>query len=377
MSEAPLENPAYTFVSMPDWLNADIGDLRQLDTWRPGFGNSTNDKYRRATRIVLDDIAARDPDSVLVAGDLVEGHWGADVEKTGFFGPVNTIKQRRQQIRNAGHFYYGEWAKRFAARDLTVYPAVGDHEIGDNPWSGTGCYGSGCDFKRNAFPVFKQTWADVFGDVRGFVSRPTGTSVESTAYAVRVAPEVLVVTVDVFSRSGGDVRARLSNDQLAWLDRLLTDTNADTVIVQGHTPVLWPVRHRKSSQLYYEGAKESPFWQTLVEHGVDLYLCGEVHDVTALSDSGVTQISHGGLINWGGINHLTGRVYSDRIELELNRFTADVADPILLRLWATTWKRPNADVTFQASATTTGTMTIRDRGITAATGELTPWDGVT
>ncbi len=59
---------------MPDWLNADIGDLRQLDTWRPGFGNSTNDKYRRATRIVLDDIAGRDPDSVLVAGDLVEGH---------------------------------------------------------------------------------------------------------------------------------------------------------------------------------------------------------------------------------------------------------------------------------------------------------------
>lgn len=373
-----VEQPLYTFVSMPDWFNADIGDLRQLDTWRPGVGNSTNDKYRRSIRLMLDDIAAQNPDAVLVAGDLVEGHWGADVDGTRFFGPVNTLEQRRQQIRKAGRFYYGEWAERFALRDLTVYPAIGDHELGDDPWTGAGCYGAGCDFKRHAFPIYKQTWVDVFGDVPGSVSRPVDTKFESTAYAVHVTPDVLVVTVDVFTRQDGDVHVRLTQGQLDWLDDLLETTTASTVIVQGHTPVLWPVRHRNSSQLYYEGAKESAFWQTLTDHGVDLYLAGEVHDVTALTDSGVVQISHGGLINRGGVNYVTGRVYADRIELELHRFTADVADPITQRLWATTSKRPNADVVYQPGTTITGTMTISGpQTVVRASGELQPWDGTT
>lgn len=364
------EEPLYTFVSMPDWFNADIGDLSQLDTWRSGFGNSTNDKYRRSIRLMLDAVAAQDPDGVFVAGDLVEGHWGADVEGTRFFGPTKTLEQRRQQIGNAGHFYYGEWAKRFAGRNLTVYPAIGDHELGDNPWSGDGCYGAGCDFKRSAFPIFKQAWADVFGDIPGFVSRPVGTRFKSTAYAVRLTPDILLVTVDVFARENGDVHTRLTQGQLDWLNQVLDTTTAQTVIVQGHVPVMWPVRARRSSQLYYEGAKESPFWQTLVDHDVDLYLCGEVHDVTALSDSGVVQISHGGLVNWGDVNYLVGKVYPDRIDLELHRFTADVAEPITSRLWATTWKRPNADVVYQPGTTITGTMTLGSEGVIAPTGEL-------
>jgi Calcineurin-like phosphoesterase len=374
---AAAEEPLYTFVSMPDFLNADVGDLRQLDTWRTGFGNSTNDKYRRSLRLIFDEIAAQNPDGVFVAGDLVEGHWGADVEATRFFGPTRTTEQRLAQIRNAGQFYYGEWAERFANRGLIVYPAIGDHEIGDNPWSGAGCYGAGCDFKRSALPVFKRTWADVFGNIPGFVSRPVGTAFRSTAYAVRLTPDVLLVTVDVFSRSGGDVHTRITSGQLDWLDKVLDTTTAQTVIVQGHVPVMWPVRARHSSQLFYEGGKDSPFWQTLVDHNVDMYLCGEVHDVTALSDSGVVQVAHGGLINWGELNYLVGRVYADRIELEVHRFTANVADPITTRLWATTWKRPNANVAYQPGTTITGTMTIDAQRLLATTGELQPWDGTT
>jgi hypothetical protein len=246
---AAAEEPLYTFVSMPDFLNTDVGDLRQLDTWRTGFGNSTNGNYRRGLGLMLDDIAAQNPDGVFVAGDLVEGHWGADVQATRFFGPTRTPEQRLEQIRNAGHFYYGGWAERFAGRGLTVYPAIGDHEIGDNPWTGDGCYGAGCDFKRSAFPVFKQTWPDVFGDIPGSESRPVGTAFKSTAYAVHLTPDVLLVTVDVFDRSGGDVHARLTQGQLDWLNHVPDTTTAQTVIVQGHVPVLWPVRARHSSQL--------------------------------------------------------------------------------------------------------------------------------
>src|SRR5690606_20032948 len=99
-------------ASMPDAWNADLGDLRQLATWRPGFGNSTNVAYRRGMARILDDVAAKDPAAVLVAGDLVEGHWGADVQGTRFFGKTRTLPQRRAAIRRAGAFYYGEWAER-------------------------------------------------------------------------------------------------------------------------------------------------------------------------------------------------------------------------------------------------------------------------
>jgi hypothetical protein len=106
-----------------------------------------------------------------------------------------------------------------------------------------------------------------------------------------------------------------------------------------------------------------------------MYLCGEVHDVTTLTDSSVVQVSHGGLINYGEVNYLLVRVNADRIELEIHRYSADVADPITTRLWATTWKRPNADVAYQPGTTITGTMTIGPEGLVTATGELQPWDG--
>jgi hypothetical protein len=59
---------------MPDFLNTDASDLRQSGTWHTGFGNSTNDKYRRSLRLILDDIVTQNPAGAFVAGDLVEGH---------------------------------------------------------------------------------------------------------------------------------------------------------------------------------------------------------------------------------------------------------------------------------------------------------------
>jgi hypothetical protein len=369
----------YTFISMPDFLNADIGDTRASSRWEPGDPNSINASYRLALDVVLDEVQAEAPSTVLVAGDLVEGHWGVDVENTGIFGPTSTFEQKKQAVSRAGDLYYSQWKKRFTERGLTVFPAVGDHEIGDNPWPSNG-------FKRRAFHTFKSVWAKHFAGTR-YPLRPVGTPWEKTAYAVYLTPDVLLVSVDVFVRipdngdsNTGGVTASVRGGQLAWLDGLLASTTAKHVIVQGHTPVLGPVRLARSSGLMHEGGGESPFWQTLERHDGRIlnivYLCGEVHDVTAHAEGGVIQIAHGnGIIAGSGpFNYLEGRVYPDRLELEVKRIARLSLDDSA-KLWATSWKRPPIGVSYAPGATTTGTAVIGDDGIRTLTGEFEPWSG--
>ncbi|MGH3344778.1 MAG: metallophosphoesterase family protein [Carbonactinosporaceae bacterium] len=353
---AAAEEPLFTFVSMPDFLNTDIGDarIREGRGWDPGDPNSINGRWRQALDVILDDVAAENPDAVLVAGDLVEGHWDVDIDNTGIFGPVGTSSQRLRAITNAGNLYYGEWRRRFTNRNLTVYPALGDHEIGDNPWP----EGS---FKLRAVPTYKRVWARNFttfwGDGNRFAMRPVGTAYEDTAYAVRIA-NTLIVSVDVFRRSKTGVTATVNDGQLRWLDETLTEARADGVkhiLVQGHTPVLIPVRYAHSSKMRLKGGSDSRFWQTLQRHDVDLYLCGEVHDMTTLTD-GVVQVSHGALAYWGEENYLLGRVYADRIELELKQFDGRVTDSD--KMWNTSHKRPHEGVEFQPGPAVVGTMTI-------------------
>ena len=64
--------------------------------------------------------------------------------------------------------------------------------------------------------------------------------------------------------------------------------------------------------------RDSDFWKAMVQHGVDLYLCGEVHAVTCTQRDGIQQIAHGGLIGrTTKPNYLLVSVHEDRLELEL------------------------------------------------------------
>jgi Calcineurin-like phosphoesterase len=367
--------PVYTFVSMPDFLNTDVGDtrIRAGRGWDPGDPNSVNDRYLRALDVVLDEVEAERPNGVFVAGDLVEGHWGEDVDNTGIFGPVRSITEQRQAVTNAGNLYYGEWLRRFNARNLHTYPAVGDHEIGDNPWPAG-------ERKWKLFDSFKHVWArnftTNFGRGQVYDRRPVGTPFEDTAYAVNLTPDVLLITVDVFRRTSSGVVQTVDARQLAWLDDQLSQTQAQTVIVQGHTPVLGPVRHFRSSRLVLAGGPDSAFWQTLKAHDVDLYLCGEVHSVTAIDD-GVVQISHGGLVARGNANYLLGEIYADgHMELTAKSLTSTGEDTSRT-LWQTSLKRPPVGIGYQRGTTTTGHMLLADQGVTERSGSLDVWDGQT
>jgi hypothetical protein len=92
---AAADGPGFlTVVSHPDFLNADVGDVSRSPYWADGDPNAINDSYRAGLTTVMDQMKSENPDATLVIGDLVDGHWGVDVDNTGIFGPVGTAAEK-------------------------------------------------------------------------------------------------------------------------------------------------------------------------------------------------------------------------------------------------------------------------------------------
>jgi 3',5'-cyclic AMP phosphodiesterase CpdA len=362
-------------LSSPDFLNADVADLRRgPGFWHPDrSANSTNPAYERAIDRVLDDWQRQQPDAVLVAGDLVDGRWGRDSHHTGNFGPVNNTAQRASAARLAAATYYPQYVQRFREHDLDLYPAAGDHEYGDNPWTVS---------KRRLAPVFQQQFARYFTRTTAgrprFRDHPNGVHA-GTAYAFRPAPDVQVVTIDPFDIGPDRARLRVDRQQLRWLVGVLRSAQEDGVrwtIVQGHLPILEPVRSRGSSELHYPGGSRSRLWQVLRKYGVDVYLCGEVHDVTATSKDGILQLAHGGAFQFGLTTYAVLDVHDDRLEVTLRDYAVRVRDARdHSRLWETVRSGLKKWVRVDRESMTIGTLTLDATGaVTRRSGILLPYD---
>ena len=130
----------------------------RIDPSTGEVANSTNTEYDAALDQVIGEMASQGTRDVLVAGDLVEGRWGRDDSRSGVFGPVRTEQQRLRAWRRAAGVYYPAYRQRFADHGLRLFPAVGDHEIGDDPWKAR--RDRWIHFKRRHVPVFKQEFAD-------------------------------------------------------------------------------------------------------------------------------------------------------------------------------------------------------------------------
>jgi hypothetical protein len=373
--------PDLRLLSSPDFLNGDVGDLADgPGTWADQpratrSTNSTNRDYERGLDRILDDWQALAPAGVLVGGDLTDGRWGYDDAATGNFGPVDTLRQRRLAVRRAARTYYPQWRERFDERGLAAFPAMGDHEYGDDPWPRR---------KRALAPTFEAEFARVFTtDAAGrplFPDRPEGPS-RLTAYAGRPTPEVQVVTLDVFDITPERARIRVDRRQLAWVRDVLRSARRDGVewlVVQGHTPILQPVRQRASSGLAYPGGRESRLWQLLQRFGVDLYLTGEVHDTTATEADGIVQVSHGGIFQFGLTTALLLDFYGDQLYVTLRDYDVEYDDhPSGKRLWETRRSGMPFELSVARQAATIGTATIvgrRDGGarLSGASGILVP-----
>ena len=339
----------FTFVSAPDFLNVDVGDLSGYNAFNAPSGNSTSASWEASVGGYLDAIAAEKPDFVAVVGDLVMARWFQDAYFDGVFQQKfadkaqrdanSTVAIERDRVVNATDFYYGAWKQRFTDRGLVQYSAVGDHELGDDPsWADS--------FGKQTISTYRDQFSTHFVDGiqsgtalaanSTFVSSPTAGQHAGTAYAVR-HDNTLLVTVDVFKRDTATnaVSVTVADEQLAWLEQTLDAANADPsidhVIVQGHTPVLGPVADRVSSSLMLEGGADSEFWKLLRDKGVTTYLNGEVHAVTVLQDQqapGLTQIAHGGILGFeqaDSISYMVGTVDGATITLDMKQLGVAVS----------------------------------------------------
>ena len=298
----------------PDWLSARIAqDVADVKGIQELFGGEL----------------------IVLPGDTNGGHWDRPPFRKGFSPELS----EEETVLKAGHLCYTGMIRSFNEGGYTrMLLAVGDHEIGDNPWPP----GSA---KSRLQPQFRKAIADAWNrnpDGGGFLydepigrapSRPVGTPYEETSYAWQYK-NVLFVTLDVFHQEDpgkrlgeeGSVTGAVTGNHLEWLDQVLGEArripSIRHIVVQSHLPVIWPVRKVSSSGMLMDGGAESELWQTLRRHRVDLYLAGEVHDNTVTKDpqSDLVQVvSRGNFFH----NIMTVDVSDDRLELSSFRQTGE------------------------------------------------------
>ena len=311
---------SWTVVSIPDFLNVDC-DYPQKG-WEDALG------------YVLNSIRKENPEFVLVAGDLVMGHWDGK-----FWNDADTIKKYSQQ-------YYSNWINRMNDHDLKFYTALGDHDIGDDAWRD--------EKKFRAVGLYKKAFSDLLKMPQNGPDHMKG-----TAFWWR-NKNVLFISVDVFEEGQselGFIKPGVTGDQLKWVQTVLdSNPDVDHRIVMGHIPVLGPVRRWSSSMLNIKEGRESDFWQVMKKYGVDAYLCGEVHAVTCTERDGIMQVAHGGLFGYNTrINYMVMKFTKDKVEMEVKEIEMMPHGDFL---WQTKNNRPLQNITISDSTKTRGFNTV-------------------
>ena len=263
---------------------------------------------------------------------MVEGRWNLDTDNRGLFGQVDqgidpeSIARCEAAITTAGGVYYPFGADLFTSRGLRMFPAIGDHELLDDRagplnsrWSPVGLH-QGCRSRQPLLPrrpLQERLGRPLHPTRRHAALRPSPGRhpAEFSAYSTSFHDALTLITVDMFTRQSAGVRLGVFQGQLAWLrDEIRrAKRRGHTVVVQGHIPIIAPNRWLASGKLRVPEGRDSAVYRVLDREGVDLYLCGEVHDSTVQQHGrrGPVQISHGCIFRYG-FSYLVGRLYADR-----------------------------------------------------------------
>ncbi len=318
------KDASWRFISLADWHSAEKHIMRDRDK---GLDAKIAEDIATIKRIKR----GFGGELILLPGDSNGGHWDTPkfIKK---FKPGLTVEQ---SILQAGKLCYQGMIDVFMQGGYdTLIMAVGDHELGDNPWPAgsdvSRCQGQFRDVFAKAFNYTANGVTFKYSQKIGAAdSRPIGTKYQDTSYAYQYK-NVLFVTVDAFHQEDyqtkigeqGSVTGTVVGRHLQWLESVLSEArkiaSIKHILVQSHLPVIYPVRKVSSSGMLFDEGVDSTFWKLLRKYDVDLYFAGEVHanTVTKDPDSDLLQVvTRGNFFS----NFQTVDVSDDRIEMTLYR----------------------------------------------------------
>lgn len=309
------EDP-WTFISIPDFLNNDVDSTGNGGRWTGDY--STNPEYFNPGEVgalpyVIDKIGQANADFVLVAGDLHQGRWSLDRVSSN-----PTVEQRISHLNTMADTYYPAWTQRWTdagftlGSDLLAIP--GDHEYGDNDWNSS--------YDRELIPIYAQKFSE-------YMNMPTNGPIgyQGRSWSLQ-HKNLTLVGVDVYETDAdGDMAPGVTGTQLDWVDQTLSGS-AGHKIVMGHMPVLPGYDWRSSSAMGLPGDADTGFWQSMDSNDVSLYLCGEVHTVSAQQKDNILQLPHGSQPSKvSEFNYLEVTVYDDRLELTIKALETTIEGP--------------------------------------------------
>ncbi len=352
----------FSFVSSPDWH---IGEAYIKSA-------EVIEKANRIQDSVLMDMKKYSPQFIMIAGDLIDGDF-----KGHWYHVSNTYNSKViNQIHKDADICYGGLKKKFSEHGITtIIAAVGDHEVGDNDWGVNSVKSHAVKDYRAAFQKhFLQTpqgtW--LYPDNIGSVApRPTGTLYEGTSYAVKFQ-NLLVISIDQYRQDSptkklnnrtGTIIPDVEGKHLEWFENILKAARSDPsikfMIVQGHAPIIGPVRKKSSSGMLFEKKEQSSLWQLMKAYNVDLYFAGEVHTHTASKEanSNLVQLVHGAMAgNENSYNYIVTDVFDNKLELTLRIEKFDQSKPYFVNAGTLTIDKSGA----QPSITATGELSLVD-----------------
>lgn len=287
------EYKTWRFINVPDYHNAE-GFAKDIPEREIRIKEQTEQFKQMKERY--------GGELIVMPGDCNGGHWYRQKFLEPFkahpeFKDFNT----QEVILEASRLCYeGLWEIVTEGGYENFLMAVGDHELGDNPWrKGSEVVKHIGNFRQgfaNTFTLDENGASRFTEKIGSALPRPVGTKYEHTSNAVQYK-NVLFITLDMFRfdaddknlGSEGVVNGDISGKHLEWFESVLAEVqNIPTIkhiVVQSHLPIIYPVRKTGSSGMMVDKNESEKILNVLRKYKVDLYLAGEVHMTTVTKDS--------------------------------------------------------------------------------------------
>ncbi|TLX78171.1 hypothetical protein E9993_00365 [Labilibacter sediminis] len=283
----------WRFINIPDYHNAE-GLSRNIPAREQRIAAQTEQFKSMKKR--------HGGELIIMPGDCNSGHWYRPKYLKQFkSNPDYAYYNTKQVILEASRLCYSGLLDIVHNGGYEHFlMAVGDHELGDNPWR------KGSEVSKH-ISTFRQGFANTFTlDKNGqsrftekigqVLPRPVGTIYEHTSNAVQYK-NVLFVTLDMFRFDGKDkilgtqgvINGDIDGEHMQWFESVLSEAqkipSIKHIVVQSHLPIIYPVRKYASSGMLVDKKESEKILDVLRKYKVDLYLAGEVHMNTVTRDT--------------------------------------------------------------------------------------------